>query len=345
MKRKETKLTPIAIIFICTTVLAIATVGFLVYKWDQALGESWSNYVQLQDEKQKVIVKDIDIKTLNEQIQDLNIRVAELQTSESALELNQQYLQNSLSYAQQNLDQQQSTIASQRQQIGQITAEANAALDKILRLQDWVSENAYVPTAMFTELANYQDANNRLYTPEGYIDTFGLGQIMYKSGLYYSDDARTTYGLSGDALAKLYDFWNGKKGDCDDFALFYTAALRDMFLWAQPDVKLKLTSVSGSHIISKSDYPYPYMICGQLIDGGGHCETILSEDELTIKHNLQSKLLIEPQGGIYQGTVEDKFSDIWWIIDSDTIYFVNEFIIYDSLDGLSSNLQMSVARN
>jgi len=194
-----------------------------------------------------------------------------------------------------------------------------------------------------------------------YIKTACIHVINHEElNLKYAVD----YQISGqeDKLQTLEQFISKKKGDCEDFSLFFAAELRYLIDYVISQEKTPIIEAiieSDTHrryeivdrwyypegiekkIISK-EYIYPYVACGNIYDPntktvGGHCLIMLSKEKINESQdieNLEYIKLLEPQNGLYIGTAknhgifetENSENQVGQIITHNDYYMHNSFL-------------------
>lgn len=167
-----------------------------------------------------------------------------------------------------------------------------------------------------------------------------------------------------DKLLSLNDFYSNKRGDCEDFSLFFVSELR--YLIEYVELKDKIPIIEAiietdskrnydivdnwyfpggiSQKIISEEYIYPYVACGEIYDPniddiGGHCLVMLSKQKInngTDLKNITDIELIEPQNGLYveKATNYDFFKTdsgykIRQII-TDNDYYMHDSILFNN---------------
>ncbi len=239
---------------------------------------------------------------------------------------------------------------------------------RIEESMDWFKNNSTLDN-----LSNQRTIKNNLkkcVTCEEelcYIKTACIYVINQEElNLKYALDSQTSG--QEDKLQTLEQFLLQKKGDCEDFSLFFAAELRYLIEYINSQAKTPIieaiveSDTSRSYeivgrwyypegiekkIISK-DYIYPYVACGNIFDPntqeiGGHCLIMLSEEEINESQDIEDLdniELLEPQNGLYigkaknNGIFETKNSEnqVGQIITSNDYYMHNSVLYSNNLE-------------
>ncbi|PJA22865.1 hypothetical protein COX58_00975, partial [archaeon CG_4_10_14_0_2_um_filter_Archaea_38_6] len=149
--------------------------------------------------------------------------------------------------------------------------------------------------------------------------------------LEYLDDPESNEYFGGNSLFSLDDFYERGGGDCEDWALVFTAQynyLKNMC--AESDYEIRINSFISegtsdvqiaydetwiyldSSETSWTDYVYAYPLCGfHSGDEYGHCWVAFTKEEITssqdISRIISDSMIVEPQGGDFVSTYEDAF--------------------------------------
>lgn len=311
-------------------------------------------YTQEQSAKQNA-----ETQVANMQSQ-LNTKLSEAESLQTKLSSTEQELASvsaQLNTAQQELTQAKGQIQEQQTQIYEVSREVGKVEQRILTLETFVSDNAYLPDQIATQI--HSKCGNPI-TKTGdtcFIDTCKMGKDMLDClGFKWYDDNSTSGDLQ--SLFDVWSFWNSKKGDCDDFAFFTSAWLRyeieqskkicssTVALMKPKTTNFIFFETCGDAISATSinDARQVYDVCGCFSYGSCHCEVgINSNPSLTPFNNnfFDSTYLFEPQGGSYSGKSTDEFNaGIGWVFSKDDFYDIemrtNQTI--NSLISLKSNL-------
>lgn len=296
-----------------------------------------SLYFQEQSKREKA---ENQLSNIQSQLQAKTSEAQTFQTKLSSTEQQLASVSSQLNTAQQELAQAKGQIQEQQTQIYEISRDVGKVEQRILTLETFVSENAYLPEQIANEI--HSKCGNPI-TKEGdtcFIDTCKMGKDMLDclNFKWYDDNA-----TSGDlqSLFNVWSFWNSKKGDCDDFAFFTSAWLRYEIQQSKKScsatvtlLKPKTTSFlffetcgNALSAININDAGQIYDVCGCFSSGGCHCEVgVNANPSLTPFDNyfFESVYLFEPQGGAYQGKSTDEFSSgIGWLFANNDFYDID----------------------
>lgn len=294
-------------------------------------------YTQEQSAKQNAEAQITNIQS------QLNTKLSEAESLQTKLSSTEQQLASAsaqLNTAQQELAQAKGQIQEQQTQIYETSREVGKVEQRILTLENFVSENAYLPDQIAVQI--HSKCGNPI-TKTGdtcFIDTCKMGKDMMDClGFKWYDDNSTSGDLQ--SLFDVWSFWNSKKGDCDDFAFFTSAWLRYEIEQSKKIcsstvalMKPKTTSFlffetcgDALSAININDVGQVYDVCGCFSSGGCHCEVgVNSNPSLTPFDNyfFESVYLFEPQGGAYQGKSNEEFnSGIGWLFAKDDFYDID----------------------
>lgn len=297
------------------------------------------------------------IYTLNNKINDLEDKYAVLNNQHTKLieehnqliqdkqELEEQF--NTLSNDFKNLtDNYNSKILENKakdQEINSLTNNYNSVLENYQTLNDEVgvfktrieeSMDWFKGNSSLNGLSNERRIKSSLrkcVNCEGdlcYIKTACIHVINQEElNLKYALDTQTSG--KEDKLQTLEQFLLQKKGDCEDFSLFFAAELRYLIDYVNSLDKIPIieaiieSNTSRNYdIVDRWYYPggiekkmisknyiYPYVACGNIFDPntqeiGGHCLIMLSKEQIKESQdieNLNDIELIESQNGLYIG--------------------------------------------
>ena len=233
------------------------------------------------------------------------------------------------------------------QEISSLTNNYNGVLENYQILNDEVgvfkirieeSMNWFKNNSTIQNLSNERRIKNSLRNCVScerdicYIKTACIQVINQEElNLKYAFDTQTSG--QDDKLQTIEQFLLKKKGDCEDFSLFFVAELRYLIdyvnsLKKTPIIEAIIESdttrsyeIVGrwyypegieKKIISK-DYIYPYVACGNILDPntkniGGHCLIMFSKEEIKESQDIEDMMdmeLIEPQTGMYVNKAEN----------------------------------------
>lgn len=311
--------------FILYLVIFITAIIFLVaFSWWQAnqrntlISERTELNAQIDGLKNEVITKE---GTINE-----------LQSQTSTLQSQAQSSESQLREVQQSALQTQSNVEETKKELQDIVSSLN-------NLESWVSQNAKLPSDTFNLVSQMCKHSITKTGDKCIIDANAMGAKMRSClGFTWVDDTTTSNFNSGDVIYDTATFFNSKKGDCDDFAFFYTAWIRSEYEYAKTLCTEDKISIKFSSSLSLVCPCEVYEVCGGLKSGGGHCET-----GVTTKSNspnnpstfLNNLYIIEPQSGSYDGLTFNQFETIWE-------YFTpNDFITVSNNNAIISSIQFA----
>lgn len=296
-----------------------------------------SAYFQEQSNRKNA---ETQIATIQSQLNAKSNEAENLQTKISSTEQQLASVSAQLNTAQQELAQAKGQIQEQQTQIYETSREVGKVEQRILTLESFVSENAYLPDQIAVQI--HSKCGNPI-TKTGdtcFIDTCKMGKDMMDClGFKWYDDNSTSGDLQ--SLFDIWSFWNSKKGDCDDFAFFTSAWLRyeieqskNVCSSTVALMKPKTTSFlffetcgDALSAISVKNESQIFDVCGCFSSGGCHCEVgVNSNPSLTPFDNnfFESVYLFEPQGGAYQGKSNEEFnSGIGWLFANNDFYDID----------------------
>jgi len=239
---------------------------------------------------------------------DLEITETKLSDTEFDLEKTNYNLQNT----QNTLQTTQTELTSANQQVAQVKVQVAEISNTIYNLESWVSDNAQLNNNLITEMnAVYKTDYITEYDGMFVIDLNIMGKMMFSDFKFqYENDATLTGGRKGDNIFDINEFWSMRKGDCEDFANFYVAWLRSIInQYGEDKVQLK---PGNGYLYSNVDI---YNVCGELKTGTGHCVVGIGN-----VYNMDSMILIEPQGGRFLGNAFEVFETLYNVISENNFY-------------------------
>lgn len=340
------------IIIILTLILFLTTTLIFNYNYQKLLDDHnklTANYSDLfirynnllllnENTTQELLDLDLEYKDLNEKYN------LEIQEKETILkELN-------------TLDQEYTGVLKD---YNQLLMEIGIFKENIEESMNWFRNNSNIDS-----LKESRKIKNLLRTcidcqeDNCYIKTACI-DLINKKELYLEYELDSVLLENTDKLQTIESFLINRKGDCEDFSLFYVAQLRYLIdhiesINKTPIIEAIIESNTNKpyYITNKWYYPngvekeilsqnyiYPYIACGNLYDPntndfGGHCVVLLSDKKINNYQDLLSlnnAKLIEPQNGMYLGNLENK--DGLLFLDSGNIFSIitdNDYYLHEN---------------
>jgi len=316
-KRSKKYLLYILIIILSLSTVSLGVSTFIFYqhklkwyhKWYDDYTLWYNNYLDLNKTSSE------KIQSLENEISDLSDKVSKLNLDKVKLESENKNLQN-LNEQQRILNERlEKEISDQEKRMQEILNEANEIKNELYSLKDWVSDNAMISDNIYSEIAGTVGIDYVTSYCEILVDRMGV--YMYSLGFTYQLDIESTGGKE-DRLFSINDFWSTKKGDCEDFALFYAGWLRKVID--------NLNDICSNPKLVYEGYPLDisnkkvYVVCGKTNSGTGHCVVGFTDLYPEDSGFLDDLKLIEPQNGGFLGTVNDNFETVWYIISENDFY-------------------------
>ncbi len=292
-------------------------------------------------------------------IGELNSSISDLSFEKQQLEL--RYLSLSKMYSE--LESKNAVISSS---YADLKSEALATIAKIDSYKreiqssmDWFSANSVLSKnegSVLTYL-NSSCIKNTNGTCEVNLGCFYFVNSELLKFKYASDFVTSN---TVDKLQSVSSFYSNRRGDCEDFSLFYKAEYNSLltkcadkpvslFAWVDKNGKNFDVTSAGTWYIGDADKKYlakenlrPAIVCGSMFDlqsgqVNGHCVIAFGSKRIVSVSDIDSLLtaeLVEPQNGKYLGIVGQD-SGIY-LVDSlgsgvsyiDTIITDNDFFIF-----------------
>jgi len=290
--------------------------------------------------------KNAEIVEKADRITRLEADVSNLQLAVSGLERDVQDWQDRYSETYSELQMTSQELSQAQAELDELSALTSESYSQLTGMLEWVDKNAYLPSSIWDEVHTCGDP----VTVSGgdcYVNTYDLGQDMVNCFDYSLDETRG----DSQSVSTCKEFWKGKSGDCDDFALFAAAWLRKEIeesscenIWVvlqdQPSWVCDFAGCDRKTVTASPDDVY--VVCGALADGSGHCVVGISKgDDIGSEEELRDIRLFEPQGGKYLG---DEFTNLHAIISDSDLMFYNGWEVSRTLLGIKKGYDEFIAR-
>lgn len=329
------------------------------------------NKINLLEEKNKFYEN--ELLNLNAEYTELSINSEEVEKKYNSLFLENKTLNENYQIKIKENKIQEQEITDITQNYNEMYDEYQTLFEEIGQFKESIEDsmNWFKTNATIENLKDSRKIKNLLKKcvdceeNECYIKTACI-QVINAKELYlkYEIDEITTG--KEDKLMTLEEFLEKRKGDCEDFSLFFAAELRYLIEYVNSQKKTPIIeAIVNSDTRKKYDivdrwyYPegvekkilseefiYPYVACGNLFDpntqeNGGHCVIMLAKekiDDYKDLKNITELELIEPQNAFYLGTAdsdgifktEENNDEIYHIITQEDYFMHSSLFSIDS---------------
>jgi len=270
------------------------------------------------------------------------------QKNQEYLELNSKFIDVNTNFSKLNSDyislktlknEMQNDINSLESDYSSLEGEYNYLIDDINKFRveiqesmDWFKSNSVIDNLKDTQTRKIENSLNECLVCEKDSCKIKTACIYLKNKktlrLEYAEDKSITNKI--DKLQSLDSFLENRKGDCEDYALLYTAELRYLLKRAESKNKdvfiesiIQTETQRSYHINSEYYFPegvegykhdqkfkFPYIACGntydlQIEDFGGHCVILVNDKQIINRNDILeiNGIMIEPQTGEYLGII------------------------------------------
>ena len=277
-----------------------------------------STQKELDASKAEVERKDGELLLKQAEISNLSLALQNKTDEMERLEAN-------LNQSEEELEEARNQLNESKEEIRQVETEAAQMQEEINESIQWFRDNSALPSTLKSD--RFINKVEKGCVEEGTLRLACVSLLMEEElGFTYKSDP------SGDRLYSIEEIIARKGGDCEDYSLFFKAALNRL---RQEDLQLEgWTEGAGKYTIYEETERYwyfddaegiwlgsvkdsnPYAVCYFFETGDvslGHCvimltnKTIDSPEDISTE-NLKGSPLFEPQDGRFLGRVGGKFS-------------------------------------
>lgn len=306
----------------------------VIREYSQRLSNALSTeHTGRKEAEGKATVLESQVSSLGQDVESLESDLARKHTELQAINTELTAKQAELGSVKSDLESTKGELQSTNNELTRLQTEVEKKIsdveNRIWSLEQWTSDNSMLSTSISSSLHSMCEVP----VSSCVVDAQKIGRSMNTCGGFrYENDVITTG--KGDDLFTINDFWNGKVGDCDDYALFVAGWVRSEIKNKRGDCPKVDVKISNEKTI---DGPVDvYTICGYSKKlNSGHCEVGIIQrgynpfDDLAFYSMLD---ITEPQSGGYDNKATNAFSSVWGLFSDDTYYIVDPPSIIGNFD-------------